>query len=105
MGKFFNFLYIQIKIKIPNFQHYPLKVKKFASGRVKKYPGQTWVGLLFTAGQKYARVKSGPISRQDEKLLVKRAKKIYKHQADFSFYGPCGKYLFFVSHILSKKQQ
>jgi len=32
-GKFFNF----------NFFH---------SGRVKKYPGQRWVSLLFTVGQK-----------------------------------------------------
>jgi len=30
--------------------------------RVKKYRGQRRVGLLFTAGQKYARVGSGPIS-------------------------------------------
>jgi len=26
--------------------------KKISSGQVKKYPGQRWVSLLFTAGQK-----------------------------------------------------
>jgi len=36
--KFFNFL--------------PFGSKKIASGRVGKYPGQSRVGLLFTAGQK-----------------------------------------------------
>jgi len=30
-----------------------------SSGRVKKYPGQSPVGLLFTAGQKYVVVGSG----------------------------------------------
>jgi len=48
---------------------FPLKIpissppgKKISSGQVKKYPLQRWVGLLFTAGQKYARVGSGSIS-------------------------------------------
>jgi len=31
-----------------------------SSGRVKKYPGQSQVGLLFTPGQKYVWVGSGP---------------------------------------------
>jgi len=35
---------------------------KIASGQVKKYLGQRRVNLLFTAGQKYAQVGSGPIS-------------------------------------------
>jgi len=35
------------------------RVKKISSGQVKKYHGQRWVGLLFTVGQKYARVGSG----------------------------------------------
>jgi len=43
------------------FQFCPLG-KKISSGRVKKYLGQSRVGLLFTAGQKYVRVWSGPIS-------------------------------------------
>jgi len=30
-----------------------------SSGRVKKYLGQSRVGLLFTVGQKYVRVGSG----------------------------------------------
>jgi len=46
--KFFNFL--------------PFGLKKISSGWVKKYPGQMRVGLLLTAGQKYARIGSGPIS-------------------------------------------
>jgi len=29
-----------------------------SSGQVKKYPGQSRVGLLFTAGQKYGRVSA-----------------------------------------------
>jgi len=41
------------------FQYFVLRVKKMSSGRVEKYPGQSRVGLLFTAGQKYARVGSG----------------------------------------------
>jgi len=32
------------------------------SGQVKKYPGQSRIGSLFTVGQKYIRVRSGPIS-------------------------------------------
>jgi len=36
----------------------PFGSKKISLGRVKKYPGQRWVGLLFTAGQKHARVGS-----------------------------------------------
>jgi len=43
--KFFNFL--------------PFRSKKIASGRFGRYPGQSQVGLLFTAGQKQARVESG----------------------------------------------
>jgi len=44
----------KISPKNPNF--FPLRIKKIASGRVKKYPGQRQVSLLFTAGQnqKYA---------------------------------------------------
>jgi len=36
-----------------------LSDQKIASGQVKKYPGQRRVGLLFTAGQKYAWVGLG----------------------------------------------
>jgi len=34
------------------FNFFPFGSKKIASGRVGKYPGQSRVGLLFTAGQK-----------------------------------------------------
>jgi len=37
-------------VKIFNF--FPFRVKKIASGRVRKNPGQSRVGLLFTMGQK-----------------------------------------------------
>jgi len=37
-GKFFNF--------------FPFGSKKISLGQVRKYPGQSRVGLLFTAGQK-----------------------------------------------------
>jgi len=37
----------------------PKNVKKIFSGWVKRYPGQGKVGLLFTTGQKQARVGSG----------------------------------------------
>jgi len=50
----------KISPKNPNF--FPLGTKKIASGWVKKYPDQSRVGPLFTAGQKYARVGSGPIT-------------------------------------------
>jgi len=33
-------------------QIFSLRIKKISSGRVKKYPGQRQVGLLFTAAQK-----------------------------------------------------
>jgi len=36
------------------FNFFSFGSKKIPSGRVKKYPGQRRVGLLFTAGQKYA---------------------------------------------------
>jgi len=39
-------------------QFFALRVKKILSGWVKKYPGQSQVGLLFTARQKYDRVRS-----------------------------------------------
>jgi len=42
----------KLKKKIPSTS------KKISSGWVKKYPGQSWVGLLFTAGQKYAQVRA-----------------------------------------------
>jgi len=41
-------------LKCQNFQYFAL--------RVKKYLGQSRVSLLFTAGQKYVWVGSGPIS-------------------------------------------
>jgi len=41
---------------------FPSESKKMSSGQAKKYPDQSRVGLLFTAGQKYVWVRSGPIS-------------------------------------------
>jgi len=43
--------------KVPSFPIFSLRVKKIASGQVKKYPVQGWVGLLFTAGQKYDQLR------------------------------------------------
>jgi len=34
------------------FNFFPFESRKIASGRVRKYLGQSQVGLLFTAGQK-----------------------------------------------------
>jgi len=48
----------------------PKNVKKKSSGYVKKYPGQNWVGLLFTAGQKYVWVMQGPISNPGHQPLT-----------------------------------
>jgi len=33
---------------------------QFLSCQVKNHPSQSWVGPLFTACQKYARIRSGP---------------------------------------------
>jgi len=41
------------------FNFFPSGQKKISSDRVKKYLGQTWVCLLFTASQKYAWDKLG----------------------------------------------
>jgi len=41
------------------FKFLPFGSKKLSSGRVEEYLGQSWVGLLFTAGQKYVWVGSG----------------------------------------------
>jgi len=53
-GKFLNF---PLKSQIFNF--FPLSSKKISSGQVKNFPGQRWVSLIFTAGQKYAQVRLG----------------------------------------------
>jgi len=39
-------------LETSNFSIFSIRVKKLSSCRVKKYPGQRNVGLLFTAGQK-----------------------------------------------------
>jgi len=49
----------KISPKNPKFFNFFHWVKKISSSWVKKYPGQRWVGLLSTAGQKYARVRLG----------------------------------------------
>jgi len=46
-------------LKITNFQFFTLRVKKSLTYLIKKYPGQSRVSVLFTAGQKYSRVGSG----------------------------------------------
>jgi len=46
-------------LKTSNFTIFSLQVKKISSSWVKKYPGQRWVCLLFTAGQKYAWLDQG----------------------------------------------
>jgi len=58
----------QVRSATLGFRKFPLKIpifslnsKKISSGHVKKKPGWSRVGSLFTAGQKYAQVGSGPI--------------------------------------------
>jgi len=46
-----------------------LWVKKISLGQVKKYLGQSRVGLLFTAGQKYAVWKSVSFPKQSLPLI------------------------------------
>jgi len=43
------------------FQFFSPRVKKISLGEVKKYMGQWRAGLLFSVGQKYAWIGSGPI--------------------------------------------
>jgi len=58
----FGFGIGKFPLKIPKFSIFcPSGQKKISSVWVKKNPGQSWVGLTFTAGSKYARVGSGPI--------------------------------------------
>jgi len=40
------------KISPKNINFFPFGSKKISSRRVRKYPGRSRVGLLFTAGQK-----------------------------------------------------
>jgi len=55
----FRFGLRKFPLKITNFQFFSFGSKNISPGGVKKYPGQRWVGLLFTAGQKYAWAGSG----------------------------------------------
>jgi len=48
----FGFEFWKFPLKNVKFSIFFLRVKKIASGRVRKYPGRSRVGLLFTAGQK-----------------------------------------------------
>jgi len=57
----------KISPKNLNFFIFSLRIKKISLSQVKKYPGLRRVSLLFTAGQKYARVRLGPISRRRPK--------------------------------------
>jgi len=43
------------------FKFFQFESKNIALGRVRKYPGQSQVGLLFTAGQKEAWLRSGRV--------------------------------------------
>jgi len=43
-----------------------------SSGWVKKYPDQSRVGLLFTAGQKYVQVGSGQVRAHLYSLFTKK---------------------------------
>jgi len=54
----FGFGFGKFSLKMSNFSIFSLRVKKISLGWVKKYPGQRHVGLLFSAGQKYAWVGS-----------------------------------------------
>jgi len=45
-------------LKSQIFQFYAPHLKKISLGLVKKYQGQSWDGLLFTAGKKFAWVGS-----------------------------------------------
>jgi len=49
----------KLHLNIPNFSIFFSSGKKISSGWVPKYLGQRWVGLLFTAGQKYVQVGLG----------------------------------------------
>jgi len=64
-------------LKIPSGQ------KKFSSDWVKKHPGQRQVSLLFTAGQKYPRVGSSPISRFISLITIDTT--IFKRNSVFIF--------------------
>jgi len=47
-----GFEFEKFPLKMLNFSIFSLRVKKISSGRIKKYPGQRWLSLLLTAGQK-----------------------------------------------------
>jgi len=65
------------------FNFFPLGQKKISSGWVKKCLGQRLVGFLFTSGQKYARVGSGPISTLNVKQTeVSPWLRDHRHQTD-----------------------
>jgi len=61
-------------LKSKTFQFFILWVKKILSGQVKKYPGQSRVGFLSIAGQKYAQVRAHlytklPNEKQGERYI------------------------------------
>jgi len=61
-----SFFAVQVGSAASGSGKFPLKIPNFTrdSLRVKKYPRQKWVSPLFTAGHKYAWVRSGPTSSQ-----------------------------------------
>jgi len=70
----FGFGYGKFPLKNTNISIFSLLVKKIPLDRVKKYLGQRWVGLLFTAGQEYVRVglDQGPSLLDDHSGFVQK---------------------------------
>jgi len=69
-------------LKIPNFIIFcHLGQRKSYRSRIKKYHGQSRVGLLFTADQKYARVWSG--QGPSRIYLLSQSKPIAESQCDW----------------------
>jgi len=66
-------------LKLPNFSIFSPRGQK--SHRIKKHLGQRRVGILFTAGQKYARVGSGLISNWNDDKVSKTEPIFFKRNA------------------------
>jgi len=91
--------------KNPEFFYFcPSGQKKISSGQFKKYSGQRWVGLLFTAGQKYARAGSLPISNFNLSRNVNfcnNLRLIWKAQFRNPREKVCSSPLFLLTHLIS----
>jgi len=55
----FGFGLGKFPLKIPDFSIFSNRIKKNLIRSGQKVPGSKWISLLFTAGQRYARVGSG----------------------------------------------